>query len=522
MRGTIRNFSPAVVSGILLASCFPRFHFFYLAWFALVPLLWRTRALPPIHAALHFFVAGFVFHVILLQWLLANIMWAGGWAVLGQQILCAVLAIFWAVVGLLWRCLGTRNPRLGGPLTFALLWVAMEHAQSTVFTGLGWSSLSYSQGPDLYLLQWAALGTGLAISLLIALVNALLLDAIAAPPRAPLYASAALAVIAGAHMVGFLLLKPAAPDADPLKIGLFQSNYSLEMKWDPEYRYETIRNASEKSIALAARGDLDLMVWPEALILADVEAPEIRDLLARTTREGAFMLLSGAGRMEGGKDYNSALLMNEAGEIVSWYDKIHLAPFGEYVPLSRYFPFITKFVPTIGDLSAGIEPRVMPVDGRAVGPLICFEVLFSPMSNRLRRDGADILVVATNLAWWGHSTAIPQELEIARVRAVETRLPLVHSANTGIAGVFDPYGRFAPVNLYAAAGIQLYPLPADTPLDALIMQRLAGAFDVPAAVPQPLLALHRFVPWMVYALCAAILILALLLPADRVRRTDAP
>jgi apolipoprotein N-acyltransferase len=514
MRGTIRKFSPAIVSGVLLASCFPRFQLFFLAWFALVPLLWRARVLPPIHAALHFFFAGFVFHVILLQWLLANIMWAGGWAVLGQQMMCVVLSLFWAVAGLLWRWLGARNSRLGGPLTFALLWVAMEHAQATLFTGFGWSSLAYSQGPDLYLLQWAAIGTGLAISFMIALVNALLIETIATPSRGPLYAAAALVVIAAAHGAGFLLLEPATPASDPLKIGLFQSNYSLEMKWDPEYRYEAIRNASEKSIALAARHDLDLMVWPEALILADIDAPEVRDLLARTTRDGRFMLFAGAGRTEGQRDYNSALLINESGDIVAWYDKLHLAPFGEYVPLSKYLPFITKLVPTIGDLSAGTKPRVMQVDGRALGPLICFEVLFSPMSNRLRRDGADVLVVATNLAWFGHSTAIPQELEIARVRAVETRLPLIHAANTGIAGVFDPYGRFTPVNLWAASGSRLYPLAEDTPLDALIMQRLVGAFDLPAAAPQPLLTLHRFLPWTVDALCAALLLLALVLPRD--------
>ncbi len=512
MRGTLRIYGPAIVSGVALSFCFPRFHLFYLAWFALVPLLWRARTLPPLQVALQFFVAGFVFHVLVLQWLLANIMWAGGWAVLGQQLLCVVLALFWAVAGLAWRWIGDRNRRLGGPLTFALIWVAMEHAQSTAFTGLGWSSLAYSQGPDLWLLQWAALGTGLAVSLLIALVNALLTEAVAA--RRPLPVLAAITVVAAAHGVGFLLLKPATTAADPLKVGIFQSNYSLEMKWDPEYRYETIRNASEKSLALAARSGLDLMVWPEALILADIDSPPVRDLLRRTVRDGHFALFAGAGRTELTRNYNSALLMEESGEISAWYDKIHLAPFGEYVPLSEHLPFITKLVPSIGNLDAGTEPVVMRVGDRRLGPLICFEVLFSPMSNRLRRDGADFLVVATNLAWFGRSTAIPQELEIARVRAVETRLPLVHAANTGIAGVFDAYGRFTPVDLWAASGDQLYPLETDPPLDALIMARLAGAFELPSAEPQPLLAFQRYAPWIVDALCASLLVLALLMPAS--------
>jgi len=512
MRGTLRNFGPAIVSGITLSFCFPRFHVFYLAWFALVPLLWRARTLPPIQAALHFFVAGFLFHALVLQWLLANIMWAGGWGVVGHQLMCVALSLFWAVAGLVWRWLGERNPRLGGPLSFALIWVSMEHAQSILFTGFGWTSLAYSQGPDLWLLQWAALGTGLAISFLLALVNALLAESFAAPR--PLPALAAIVVVAAAHGIGFLLLKPPAPVADPLKVGLFQSNYSLEMKWDPEYRYETIRNASEKSLALAARSDLDLMVWPEALILADTDSAPVHDLLTRTVRDGGFVLFAGAGRNELAHDYNSALLMQESGEIAGWYDKIHLAPFGEYVPLSDFLPFINKMVPTIGNLDAGTEPKIMSVDGHKLGPLICFEVLFAPMSNRLRREGADFLVVATNLAWFGRSTCIPQELEIARLRAVETRLPLVHSANTGIAGVFDPFGRFSPVNLWAASGDQLQPLRDDLPLDALIMARLAGAFDLPAAEPQPLLTFQFYAPWAVDALCVALLLLALLVPAS--------
>ncbi len=517
MRGILQTYGPAIVSGVALSFCFPRFHLFFLAWVALVPLLWRARSLPPIHASLHFFVAGFVFHALLLQWMLANIMWAGGWAVLGQQLLCVVLALFWAITGLLWRWLGERNAVLGGPIGFALLWVAMEHAQSTIFTGFGWSSLSYSQGADPYVLQLAAIGSGLFISLLIAFVNAAVVELVGTSPRRALHGLTAFIVVAAAHGAGYLLFKPAATDATPLKVGLFQSNYSLEMKWDPEYRYETVRNAAQKSVALATRQDIDLMVWPEALVLADVNDPNIRDLLENTVRQGKFTLLAGAGRTDAGGSYNSVFVMPETGDITMWYDKVHLAPFGEYVPFAKYFPFISKLVPSIGDIDAGDKQKVLPIDGKQVGPLICFEVLFAPMANHLRREGADVLVVATNLAWFGASTAIPQELEIARMRAVETRLPLIHSANTGIGGVFDPYGRFTPVNLWAASGDRLQPLQENLPTDALMMMRLAGAFEVAAKAPQPLLAIQRYFPYAVYCLAASLLAVALLMPSGAAR-----
>lgn len=495
----------------MLSFCFPRFHFSPLAFVALVPLLWRARTLSPLHTALHFFLAGFIFHVILLQWLLANIMWAGGWAVLGQQMLCLVLALFWAPVGGLWRLLNERRPLLGGPWTLATFWLVIEHGQSTLFTGFGWSALGYSQGNNPYILQWGAIGTVAIVSFLIVLVNGLFAGAIGRSKRAAFSLAGALGILGIMHGIGYLLLKPPATDADPLRVGILQSNFSLEMKWDREYRLETIRNASEKSIALAQAEDIDLMVWPEALILADIDSSEVSELLQRTVREGGFTLFAGAGILDMTRDYNSAILIDESGRRAGRYDKIHLAPFGEYVPLSEYLPFMNSLVPTIGNLTAGTDVRTFSVNGRTLGPLICFEMLFAPMSNRLRRENADFLTVITNLAWFGRSTAIPQELEISRMRAVETRLPLVHAANTGISGVFDPYGRFTPVDLLAENGPNLYPIRSDLPPDARIMARLVGAFALPPPAPQPLIEAHRWLPWGIHSLAAILLGAGLLL-----------
>lgn len=514
MWGTIRNYFPAVVTGVLLSLCFPRFQLSPLAFVALVPLLWRARSLSPIESAIHFFVAGFVFHALLLQWLFANIMWAGGWAVLGQQALCIYLALYWVPMGGLWRWIGERRPLVGGPWTLAMFWVATEHAQAIVLSGFGWSALGYSQGNNPYVLQWGAVGTVAVVSFILVLTNGLVADAIGRTRRAAFSFVAALVVAGAAHGVGYLLLKPATVPAEPFRVGVLQPNFSLEMKWDREYRYETIRNAAEKSVALARQGDIDLMVWPEALILVDVDEPGVADLLATTAREGGFSLFAGASRTEAGRNYNWAVLIDEQGKIAGGYDKTHLAPFGEYVPFSDYLPFINAMVPSIGDISPGQDARVLSVGGRRLGPLICFEMLFAPMSNRLRREEADFLAVITNLAWFGRSSAIPQELEISRMRAVETRLPLVHASNTGVSGVFDPYGRFTPVDLLADQGPNLYPIRRDLPLDALVMARLAGTFDLPLAVPQPLLHLHRWLPWAIHSISAVLLLVGTLLPAQ--------
>jgi apolipoprotein N-acyltransferase len=383
-----------------------------------------------------------------------------------------------------------------------------------VFSGFGWSALGYSQGNNPYMLQWGAIGTVAAASFLLVLTNGLVADAIGRTRRAAYSFVAAIAVVGAAHGIGYLLLKPSMSPAEPFRVGVLQPNFSLEMKWDREYRYETIRNAAEKSVALARQGDIDLMVWPEALILVDIDEPGVADMLATTAREGGFSLFAGASRTDAGRNYNWAVMIDEQGKIAGGYDKIHLAPFGEYVPFSDYLPFVDALVPSIGDISPGQDVRVLPVDGRRLGPLICFEMLFAPMSNRLRREGADFLAVITNLAWFGRSNAIPQEFEISRMRAVETRLPLIHASNTGISGVFDPYGRFTPVDLLADHGPNLYPIRPDLPLDALIMARLAGVFELPQAAPQPLIQLHRWLPWAIHAIAAALLLIGALLPAQ--------
>lgn len=490
----LRWYGPAVATGLLLSLAFPRFSLFPLAWFALVPLLWRTRDTGIAETALQFLIAGFVFHVLLLQWLLSNIMWAGGWAVLGQQLLCLILALFWAALGAAWATV-RKTPYLGGPWIFAVLWMAMEQLQATLFTGFGWSGLGYSQGANLFALQWASVGTNLFVGGVLVTVNGLICQALKPPPTRWYCLGGAAAIVAIVHGVGYAMLGTAPQTLPSLRVGVLQSNFSLEMKWDPEYRIETVRNAAEKSLALSRAEPLDLMVWPEALILEELANPKIEQEIRRSLNEGGFTLLTGAARWDDSAAYNTAFLIEPNGEVVGTYDKIHLAPFGEYVPLSEWAPFISQLVPSIGDLAAGVEPVLMETNGRALGPLICFEVLFQPMAQRLRDMGADSLVVVTNLAWFGRSTAIPQELEIARVRAVETRLPLIHAANTGISGVFDPYGRFEPVDLLANQGSRLYRTRDDVPLDALLMQRMVGAFDLPSPAPQPFAPVHRYLPW---------------------------
>jgi len=487
------------VSGVLLAWSFPTYHLFVLAWVALVPLLLTAVKCSSLwRGGLCFFAAGWAFHSILLQWLMSNIYWGGGWAVIGYQLLCIALALFWAGLGMLWLWARQRTP-FAGAIALAVLWVWMEWCQANLFSGFGWSALGYCQGKDPALAQFAALGGVSAVSFLLVAFNALLALAIAGRRGRVTRLVAAIILVIAAHLAGSMLLGPADYVSKPFTAGLFQSNFPQEMKWDRDYTRDMVVKAAEHSQALAEQHPVQSFFWPEALVMSDYSAPELMQPMADLVKQTGAHLFTGSTRdaeVQGSvRSYNSSLLLTPEGAVAGYYDKVHLAPFGEYMPFSSIFPFLRHITPI--DVDAGTEQKVMTLENRRLGPLICFEVLFAPLVENLRRMGADTLVVVTNLGWFGRSNAIPQELELARFRAIESRLPLIHVANSGISGVFDPWGRFESVNAMLYQG-RYHEWPKERIEDPamFIMERCMGALKVAASANRPIPGGPVIFPWL--------------------------
>lgn len=183
MKRTLSTFAPTVVSGILLFLAFPAMHLDFFAWFALVPLILQSKNRTPGLTAAHFFLAGWIFHTLALQWLSTNIYWAGGWALIGYQLMCLALSVYWALAGFIWKWITERNARIGTVIPLVLIWGTMEYLQSVLFTGFGWSAIAHSQTTNPMVLQWASLGGFVLIGMIVIAVNALLAELFAQPAK---------------------------------------------------------------------------------------------------------------------------------------------------------------------------------------------------------------------------------------------------------------------------------------------------------------------------------------------------
>lgn len=521
MKKFLSTYGLPMAAGLAAAISFPSFHLYPLIWVALIPLFWRFgRQTAGVHF-LQFTLAGWVFYSVIMSCLISNIYWAGGVAIVGQQFLCAGLALFWGLFALCLRWVRGRSPWLGGALFAGLLWAAMEHLQRTILPGFGVGSLGYSQGKDLAFIQLASIGGTSLLSLFIVTVNVLLAKALSESPRRMTRAAAAVALILIVHAAGYALLDEADYDTKPLKVGLIQSNFPVEMKWDHEYTEEMVRLTIQKSEGLVEHTSPDLIVWPEALIMGSIDDPYVHDAVTSFSIRTGVALFTGAARRDYDpyRAYNSSYLIDKLGQIEGPYDKIHLAPFGEYVPFVRFLPFLRQAVPAIGGLSPGKETKIFSVEGRRFAPLICFEVLFPDVCQALLKEGADFLVVITNLGWFGASNALPQELEAARIRAIETRLPLVHCANTGISGVFDPWGRFSLIDGSVDRFGNFLELRDNVAPSETIRQRLAGTFPLAAPGRRLTPGGPYFVPRAFVLLALAVLVAAWVLGRTR-RKSD--
>ena len=337
------------------------------------------------------------------------------------------------------------------------LWVSLEYTRTHAFSGLPWGLLGYSQFQWLSLIQVANVTAVYGVSFLIVLVNVsvflltrwVLTDNPQRTFRPWLPLAVTVAALLGAWLYGMSQLHVSP--VDRLTVGIVQANIDQAHKWDQAYRVETLERYRRLTETVSPRSEL--ILWPEAAtpFLFEQE-PGYRSLVTEMTKNAEVPLVFGSPalrRQSDGTPYllNSAYLLNPSGEISGRYDKQHLVPFGEYIPLQRILFFLDKLVVGIGDFEPGPGPTLLDFergpDGRETrfGVAICFEVIFPDLVRRLALEGANFLVTITNDAWFGKTVAPHQHFGMVVFRAVENRMAFARAANTGVSGLIDPTGR---------------------------------------------------------------------------------
>ena len=444
----------AVLSGILLVLSFPKFGHGVTAWAALVPLLVAVRTLPFAPSVLAGVLAGFVQHVGLLYWVTHVVVHYGKLHMaLGIPVMMLLALYLSLYTGLFAGGIALFRDR-GIPAAAAapLLWTALEYAKSMLLTGFPWENLAHSQYLNLPLIQVADITGTYGLSFLLVLVNAALAACIGAGREAlrKTLAGVAAAGLLVALCAGYGVWRMAdvAARFEPVPertVALVQGNIDQSIKWDPSFQKETLRIYRELSLEAAARG-ARFIVWPEtATPFMFQNRDELHDAVVGTARATGAWLLFGTPsytRHEGALRFqNSAVVLSPAGEIAGSYSKVHLVPYGEYVPLRPLFPFVEKLAVGVGDFlpGEGFEP-VDAAEAR-VGFLICYEGIFPEIGRAYGRNGATLLVNVTNDAWFGTTSAPFQHLSMTVFRAVENRIYVARAANTGVSAVIDATGR---------------------------------------------------------------------------------
>jgi len=480
----------AICSGFLYAACFPPFNLTWFCWIALTPLIaaiWFSGAEsrhPWLRNLLLGYVAGLTFFWIVFSWLTTVTIL--GWFVL--EFYMAIYVAIWALFcGLVrprpkinragsskWEQMlsqartsvtpppspwtrSTNNLRLA--LLLAAAWTTLEWLRGWVFSGFGWNGLGVALHDNWPLIQIAEL-TGVAgLSFLIAFVNVIILttayrlvvEARTRVMRPHFDFTFTMAAIVGVLVFGFRATQvPSA--AKPLRVTAVQSNVPQNQKFDPQFTrriFDQFRRLSE--IALRSNPPPELLVWPESSmpgpVLEDQESYKfVTDLAADADAD--FLL--GTIDEDGGDVYNAAILLSEGGERVQTYRKVHLVPFGEFVPGRHTVPLLARIVgdQVPGDFKAGKEHTVFTLTNGdvQVAPLICFEDTIGELARQFvvpteTSPGANLLVDVTNDGWFQHSAGSHQHLANAIFRCIETRRPMLRAANTGVTCFINQFGR---------------------------------------------------------------------------------
>ncbi len=457
-----------LLSAALQILIFPLPNLYMLCWVAVTPLLIailrarqpntlqlragiKLQPASPVQGFLLGYACGILWYAWTCYWIYGVMHQYGGVNVpLGIGILilfCLYLAIYHGVFGLVLSLIAGKGPiNLRVLLLSPVLWVAVELARTRI-TGFPWGLLGTTQVDNIPLSRIASVTGVYGLSFEIMLVNAAFGAAFLVQREKR---NRLLLVTVGAAVIlqaGRLVPAPAIP-ADHVAV-LVQANVPIleGSDWTKIYFNDTLRDLAALSLDAQGTSHPDLIVWPENPAPFYNSDPLFRDAVSNLARQAnAWLLVGNVGIRNATPGtstemFNSAGLVSPTGEWTARYDKVHLVPFGEYVPFRQMFSFAAGLTKEVGDFSRGTSREPLDAGGTKLGVFICYESIFPDEIRQFVRNGAQVLVNISNDGWYGDSGAYAQHLKQSRMRAVENDRWLLLDTNTGVTAAIDPDGR---------------------------------------------------------------------------------
>jgi apolipoprotein N-acyltransferase len=375
-------------------------------------------------------------------------------AIVVAALLVAYLALFPAAFAVMLA----RILRAAGPLVLLMaapIWVTTELGRQYLWDGFPWALLGYSQVTVLPVAQLASLAGVYGLSALVALVSAAAALIVIERGRQRWVVALSVAVLV-AGCVGWGGLRMTSSEltsaGELVRVAVLQGNVEQQDKGDPTLR-DVITDRYIAMTRQALSQGATFVIWPESSTPFLFERDLVRGgAIRRLAREGGTTLLVGSDQVEPMKAvlqatpaeeiwYNAAFLVKPDGTTGAVYRKMHLVPFGEYVPLKRLLFFVQPIVEAVSDFAPGTVPVLLPVGAHTASTAICYEVIYGSLMRRFVLDGSELLTTIKNGSGYGRSSAAYQHWEQASMRAIENGRYLARAANTGISGFVDPYGR---------------------------------------------------------------------------------
>ncbi|MBN1572992.1 MAG: apolipoprotein N-acyltransferase [Deltaproteobacteria bacterium] len=427
-----------------------------LAWICLVPLLFAVKDYSPYRASILGFVFGLFANLGVFYWTALPASRYGGVPIYLGILITVLLVLYVSIyAGVFSAFVSWTRERFGTSeiVSVPIALTALEYLRGTLFTGFPWCFIGHSQIPFLPVVQVLDITGVFGVTFTIAIVNAavylVFLKIVGARKKFP-WAEVAVSASLVAILIAYGLYAinretKRASSAPGITVSLIQGNIRQDIKWNPAYQDETVSIYEELTLS-TEKSNPDLIVWSEtATPFFFKDHPYFRprvEGLAMITE--AYLFFGTVDYKIIGEQYryqNSAYLLNPEGSLVGKYDKTHLVPFAEYVPLKRLFFFVDKIVEGVGDYLPGEKREPLETGFGGLGSLVCYEAIFPYMTRDYAKDGAVLFINITNDAWFGKTSAPYQHFSMSRIRAIETRIPLVRCANTGVSAFVDTIGR---------------------------------------------------------------------------------